>query len=158
MRKAPRAREMKTYWTIMNKDEIAAKLRLIASGDEWLPAFCVNSDGHRVLYARTDEEVARAADVGVGLSVYTEDVAREAVQTVFLSHSDMIAEWILSKKPSIRLRVTFPNNVGYILKDDKSRIESNVVQVSIHREVGYNTKYGFFVSTVLPCCDVGDVE
>jgi hypothetical protein len=134
----------------MSDEEIASELRKIAGRENGIDEFCTNSSGTPVKYADSEDTVKKMAAVSRGMTVYTEEIARKAVQYVFEQHAPEIAQWIHSKKAALRITVQFIENCGYILNSTGERKDTRYIQVSFHKGIGYQTKYGFFISTVIP--------
>jgi hypothetical protein len=141
---------MNEYWKHINPEEIVGRLTALINADNWRDSFCVLPSGERVEYASSDELVQKFACVSRGSTVYSEDIAERAIKSVFADKIKEIADWILTRKPALYLTVEFPENIGYQLLSSGERTESRTAQVSLHKEIGQDTKYGFYVSSVLP--------
>jgi hypothetical protein len=140
---------MKINWTIMNVEDAKISLNNIIKNEDKLNKVTVNQEGVHQCYFINREKLNRLATVSSISTCYNEDTARTLIVRALNDNLEDVVNWLIRSDAILKLKVNNSEPIGYQLNNRKE-IPCNNAFVTIRRDIGYETEYGFYVASVVP--------
>ena len=137
-------------YSIYNKEDWTEKMRDMSKNNTWREQVGIDNNGREIEYVKDEATVERIAALGSVTTCYNNEIVDSVVCEMLDKMAEEIAEWILSKLPTLKIKFNAHDIVGYEVNREGIRTEKNAVQVTLRKTLTVTPEIGFFISSVMP--------
>ena len=141
---------MTEMYSIYNKEDWTEKMRDMSKNNTWREQVGIDNNGREIEYVKDEATVERIASLGSVSTCYSNEIIDYVVCEMLDKMAEEIAEWILSKLPTLKMKFNAHDVIGYEVNREEERSEKSSVQVTLRKTSTINPEIGFFVSSILP--------
>ena len=137
-------------YSIYTKEDWTEKLKEMSKNNTWREQIGIDNDGREIEYVKDEAAVERIAAFGSVATCYNNEIVDSVVCEMLDKMAEEIAEWILSKLPTLKISFSAHDTVGYEVNREEIRTEKNNVRVTLRKTSTVTPEIGFFISSVIP--------
>ena len=141
---------MTEMYSIYTKEDWTEKLKDMSKNNTWREQIGIDNNGREIEYVKDEDAVKRIAAFGSVSTCYNDYIVDSAVCEMLDKMAEEIAEWILSKLPTLKIKFNDHDAIGYEVNREAVRSEKNSIQVTLRKTSTVNPEIGFFISSVIP--------